>query len=525
MDKHALDFSNSPFGKGKIIKTDNYIPPGHAARSGPPKGQKNGTRAVKYDSNAGGIRGFDIGNNAKYAQAQQMARNTNALPSNFWEDEPDSDSDEERRETTGDVVNRWKTQSSNIQYGTQKSLVNKPMNNNNQHRPWKSNNTNNNNNYMRKSAPPKQFQPRKGGHQRVRSMYDASSSDDEEDEDDFDGFEKYVPPPKVVDPEAEKERKRKEEEDYWKNNNTVWIVKEMNKQFEYDTIWFSVPKMRNGKANGGQMKSFMEKSGLSNDLLKKIWRLSDLDKDGKMGNEEFALCMLLMEKAKKGEKLPDKLPKNYIPPGFRGKRLVRTPPKKSKPLPTQKSMPPSMNLAGNKQRSAPVKSTNSRGPKLGSNPNKIGGGGYSVKPKTNPNTGNIKIKPKVAPKQISPSQSPGPQSQAQAHVQKSRSPSPSPKPQTQAQNKEASPSSSGSKKKEASPSPKPQQDDTKEQVETSAIVEKAAEKSEQIKKEESVNEDKKEAVVANTDDVKEKQEDDNNAKPIDNNDNSGDQDK
>mmetsp|Transcript_45031 Transcript_45031/g.40284 ORF Transcript_45031/g.40284 Transcript_45031/m.40284 type:complete len:217 (-) Transcript_45031:21-671(-) len=62
------------------------------------------------------------------------------------------------------------------------------MNNNNQHRPWKSNNTNNNNNYMRKSAPPKQFQPRKGGHQRVRSMYDASSSDDEEDEDEKDGM-------------------------------------------------------------------------------------------------------------------------------------------------------------------------------------------------------------------------------------------------------------------------------------------------------------------------------------------------
>ena len=61
--------------------------------------------------------------------------------------------------------------------------------------------------------------------------------------------------------------------------------------------------------------------------MKKIWSLSDLDKDGKMGNEEFALCMLLIEKAKNGEKLPVKLPKNYIPPSFRGKRLVKTPPK------------------------------------------------------------------------------------------------------------------------------------------------------------------------------------------------------
>merc|ERR1712113_1320129 len=99
--------------------------------------------------------------------------------------------------------------------------------------------------------------------------------------------------------------------------------------------------------------------------------------------------MLLMEKAKNGEKLPDKLPKNYIPPSFRGKRLVKTPPKKSKPLPTQKSMPPSMKLGGNnKQRSAPVKSNGNK-PKVGA--------GYNIKPK--PNNANIKIQPKIIPKQ------------------------------------------------------------------------------------------------------------------------------
>lgn len=84
-DKHKLDFSNSPFGKGKVIQTNNYVPPGHVSRQQNQqknKTQKNGTRPVTYNSNAGGIRGFDIGNNAKYAKAQQMARNTNALPSN-----------------------------------------------------------------------------------------------------------------------------------------------------------------------------------------------------------------------------------------------------------------------------------------------------------------------------------------------------------------------------------------------------------------------------------------------------------
>ena len=192
----------------------------------------------------------------------------------FWEDEPDSDSEEEREETTQDVVNRWKTQSSNIHYGTQQSLVK----NNNRPKAWNGITPNarvspfgappsSRNNYMRGSVPSRQhmaYQPQpqqkpiRRGHQRVRSLYDASSSDDDEEEDDFDGFEKYTPPPKVVDVEAEKAKKRKEEEDYWKNNDTVWIVKELNKQYEYDTIWFTVPKMRNGKASGAQMKTFME---------------------------------------------------------------------------------------------------------------------------------------------------------------------------------------------------------------------------------------------------------------------------
>merc|ERR1712032_638750 len=103
-------------------------------------------------------------------------------------------------------------------------------------------------------------------------MYDNSSSDDEDEEDDDDGFEKYIPPPpkpKVIDPKIEAEKKRKEAESYWKDNNTKWIIYEQNKQYEYDTIWFKVPKMRNGKANGHQMKGYMQKSGLSNDKLKK----------------------------------------------------------------------------------------------------------------------------------------------------------------------------------------------------------------------------------------------------------------
>ena len=93
-----------------------------------------------------------------------------------------------------------------------------------------------------------------------------------------------------------------------------WVVDARNLRWEYDSKWFQIPKMNNGKANGLQLRPFMEQSGLSKAELKRIWRLSDLDKDGKMGSEEFALCLLLMDEALSGKGIPDQLPMDYIPP-------------------------------------------------------------------------------------------------------------------------------------------------------------------------------------------------------------------
>lgn len=133
-------------------------------------------------------------------------------------------------------------------------------------------------------------------HQRVRSLYDVSSSDEE------DGDNENT---KTVNAVAAVRAPKEDGQ---------WVVDARNKRWEYDTKWFQIPKMRNGKATGQQLRPFMEQSGLSKDELKRIWRLSDLDKDGKMGSEEFALCMLLMEEARNGKGVPDKLPMNYVPP-------------------------------------------------------------------------------------------------------------------------------------------------------------------------------------------------------------------
>jgi epidermal growth factor receptor substrate 15 len=58
-------------------------------------------------------------------------------------------------------------------------------------------------------------------------------------------------------------------------------------------------------------------TGIPIDSLRKIWELSDFEKNGNLDREEFALALYLSELVKKGKKVPDVLPKNLIPPSKR----------------------------------------------------------------------------------------------------------------------------------------------------------------------------------------------------------------
>jgi hypothetical protein len=48
-----------------------------------------------------------------------------------------------------------------------------------------------------------------------------------------------------------------------------------------------------------------------------VWKLSDVDKDGMLDDEEFALAMHLMNLKLDGHDLPDELPTHLIPPSKR----------------------------------------------------------------------------------------------------------------------------------------------------------------------------------------------------------------
>lgn len=61
----------------------------------------------------------------------------------------------------------------------------------------------------------------------------------------------------------------------------------------------------------------MVKSKLPNSVLSKVWKLADVDKDGMLDEEEFALAMHLINIKIEGNDLPSDLPAHLIPPSQR----------------------------------------------------------------------------------------------------------------------------------------------------------------------------------------------------------------
>ncbi|KAL7052396.1 hypothetical protein ACKWTF_004862 [Chironomus riparius] len=74
----------------------------------------------------------------------------------------------------------------------------------------------------------------------------------------------------------------------------------------------------NGKISGAAAKSELIKSKLPNSVLSKIWKLSDVDCDGFLDIEEFALSMHLINIKLDGNELPNVLPDHLIPPSHKG---------------------------------------------------------------------------------------------------------------------------------------------------------------------------------------------------------------
>ncbi|KAG5868173.1 hypothetical protein JTB14_026930 [Gonioctena quinquepunctata] len=90
-----------------------------------------------------------------------------------------------------------------------------------------------------------------------------------------------------------------------------WIV---NRERESFDVLFDSLSPIDGKLSGATVKEELVKSKLPNVVLGKIWKLADVDKDGYLDKDEFALAMHLINVKLEGNELPLDLPDHLVPP-------------------------------------------------------------------------------------------------------------------------------------------------------------------------------------------------------------------
>lgn len=93
-----------------------------------------------------------------------------------------------------------------------------------------------------------------------------------------------------------------------------WIVS--RDRYKYDEVFDTLGPV-DGKISGAVAKTELVKSRLPNSILGKVWKLSDLDKDGMLDADEFALAMHLIGIKLDGFDLPNDLPPHLVPPSKR----------------------------------------------------------------------------------------------------------------------------------------------------------------------------------------------------------------
>ncbi|KRX20814.1 Phosphatidylinositol N-acetylglucosaminyltransferase subunit A [Trichinella nelsoni] len=99
------------------------------------------------------------------------------------------------------------------------------------------------------------------------------------------------------------------------DNETEWCIQPDDRK-KYEDIFYSLMPV-NGKLSGEQVKPVLFNSGLSKNLLRKIWDLSDIDKDGHLDKHEMTLALHLVYRALENDPVPDVLPLSMIPPAKR----------------------------------------------------------------------------------------------------------------------------------------------------------------------------------------------------------------
>ncbi|MGH0162294.1 UNVERIFIED_CONTAM: hypothetical protein FKN15_042513 [Acipenser sinensis] len=102
-----------------------------------------------------------------------------------------------------------------------------------------------------------------------------------------------------------------------------WAVRPEEKG-KFDGIFESLLPI-NGLLSGEKVKPVLMNSKLPLDVLGRVWDLSDIDKDGHLDRDEFAVAMHLVYRALEKEPVPSVLTPSLIPPSKRRKTAAALP--------------------------------------------------------------------------------------------------------------------------------------------------------------------------------------------------------
>lgn len=97
-------------------------------------------------------------------------------------------------------------------------------------------------------------------------------------------------------------------------DDSTWAIDPIDRA-AYENIFYDITEKSGDetKIGGNTAFQFFMQSGLPSQILAAIWSLSDIDDDGYLDREEFAVAMQLCRKAKKGIPLPQVLPRALVP--------------------------------------------------------------------------------------------------------------------------------------------------------------------------------------------------------------------
>lgn len=112
-----------------------------------------------------------------------------------------------------------------------------------------------------------------------------------------------------------------------------WLISPQEKA-SYDNLFKGVDTMGRGFITGDQAVRFFSDSGLPEDVLAGIWDLADINSEGQLSKDEFAVAMYLIRQQRKGDQLPTTLPPSLIPPS------LRTPANQAAPIAPSQPAPP-----------------------------------------------------------------------------------------------------------------------------------------------------------------------------------------